>query len=227
MPLDEASHRPMRRIAALPPELSRRAEGAQRAADRASRCCRRQRARRSLLLSYPLAFIVQMSFTEERLVPVAGTARCTRSTTTCAMAGRYLPNLLVTHPAGGPGHAGRPRLRVPVRLHPRAQGPLPEPRAGADGVPDVRRAVHRVRDAVHPAARRPASARSSRLSGIPGTQALYSLPSVVFAMSIFTFPFMVMNIGTALSQRRPDPGGGGRVPGRPADGRRSAGCSCP
>ena len=32
---------------------------------------------------------------------------------------------------------------------------------------------------------------------------LYSLPSVVFAMSIFTFPFMVMNIGTALSNVDP------------------------
>src|SRR4026208_156850 len=39
--------------------------------------------------------------------------------------------------------------------------------------------------------------------GIESTQALYSLPSVVFAMSIFTFPFMVMNIGTALSNVDP------------------------
>src|SRR5439155_6101297 len=29
---------------------------------------------------------------------------------------------------------------------------------------------------------------------VANAQALYSLPSVVFAMSIFTFPFMVMNI---------------------------------
>ena len=39
--------------------------------------------------------------------------------------------------------------------------------------------------------------------GIPATQALYSLPTVVFAMAIFTFPFMVMNIGTALSNLDP------------------------
>ena len=45
---------------------------------------------------------------------------------------------------------------------------------------------------------------------------LFSLPSVVFAMSIFTFPFMVMSIGTALVQRGPDARGGGRLPRRAA-----------
>ena len=39
--------------------------------------------------------------------------------------------------------------------------------------------------------------------GIPSTTVLYSLPSVVFAMSVFTFPFMVMNIGAALSNVDP------------------------
>ncbi len=39
--------------------------------------------------------------------------------------------------------------------------------------------------------------------GIPSTSALFSLPSVVFAMSIFTFPFMVLNVGTALSNVDP------------------------
>jgi ABC-type spermidine/putrescine transport system permease subunit I len=39
--------------------------------------------------------------------------------------------------------------------------------------------------------------------GIPNTDALYSLPSVVFAMTVFTFPFMVMNVGTALSNVDP------------------------
>jgi ABC-type spermidine/putrescine transport system permease subunit I len=42
-----------------------------------------------------------------------------------------------------------------------------------------------------------------RALGIPNTALLFSLPSVVFAMSIFTFPFMVMNIGTALSNVDP------------------------
>jgi ABC-type spermidine/putrescine transport system permease subunit I len=42
-----------------------------------------------------------------------------------------------------------------------------------------------------------------KLLGVANTDALYSLPSVVFAMSIFTFPFMVMNIGTALSNVDP------------------------
>lgn len=39
--------------------------------------------------------------------------------------------------------------------------------------------------------------------GQENAQVLYSLPSVVFAMAIFTFPFMVMNIGTALSNVDP------------------------
>jgi ABC-type spermidine/putrescine transport system permease subunit I len=39
--------------------------------------------------------------------------------------------------------------------------------------------------------------------GIPNTALLFSLPAVVFAMAIFTFPFMVMNIGTALSNVDP------------------------
>ena len=39
--------------------------------------------------------------------------------------------------------------------------------------------------------------------GISGASLLFSLPSVVFAMAIFTFPFMVMSIGTALSNVDP------------------------
>jgi spermidine/putrescine transport system permease protein len=42
-----------------------------------------------------------------------------------------------------------------------------------------------------------------RLLGIPNTAILFSLPAVVFAMSIFTFPFMVMSVGTALSNVDP------------------------
>jgi putative spermidine/putrescine transport system permease protein len=42
-----------------------------------------------------------------------------------------------------------------------------------------------------------------RLFGIEGTRLLYSLPSVLFAMAIFTLPFMVMNIGAALSNVDP------------------------
>ena len=42
-----------------------------------------------------------------------------------------------------------------------------------------------------------------QLLGIPNTSLLFSLPSVVFAMAIFTFPFMVMSIGTALSNVDP------------------------
>jgi putative spermidine/putrescine transport system permease protein len=39
--------------------------------------------------------------------------------------------------------------------------------------------------------------------GIEGTTLLYSEPMTLFAMAIFTFPFMVMNVGAALSNVDP------------------------
>jgi ABC-type spermidine/putrescine transport system permease subunit I len=39
--------------------------------------------------------------------------------------------------------------------------------------------------------------------GIPSTSLLFSMAAVVFAMALFTFPFMVMNIGTALANVDP------------------------
>lgn len=42
-----------------------------------------------------------------------------------------------------------------------------------------------------------------RLAGIQGVQVLYGLPSVVFAMALFTFPFMVMNVIAALANVDP------------------------
>lgn len=41
------------------------------------------------------------------------------------------------------------------------------------------------------------------LFNIPATKLLYSLPSVIFGMAVFTFPFMVMNVGAALSNVDP------------------------
>jgi ABC-type spermidine/putrescine transport system permease subunit I len=38
---------------------------------------------------------------------------------------------------------------------------------------------------------------------VPITKLLYSLPSVLFGMALFTFPFMVMNVGAALSNIDP------------------------
>jgi spermidine/putrescine transport system permease protein len=38
---------------------------------------------------------------------------------------------------------------------------------------------------------------------IPATKLLFSLPAVLLAMAVFTFPFMVMNIGAALSNVDP------------------------
>jgi ABC-type spermidine/putrescine transport system permease subunit I len=40
--------------------------------------------------------------------------------------------------------------------------------------------------------------------GVSSTQALYGMPSTVFGMAIFTFPFMVMNVGAALSNVDPN-----------------------
>lgn len=41
------------------------------------------------------------------------------------------------------------------------------------------------------------------LIGVEGTTLLYSEPMTLFAMAIFTFPFMVMNVGAALSNVDP------------------------
>jgi ABC-type spermidine/putrescine transport system permease subunit I len=41
------------------------------------------------------------------------------------------------------------------------------------------------------------------LVGLEGTTLLYSEPMTLFAMAIFTFPFMVMNVGAALSNVDP------------------------
>jgi ABC-type spermidine/putrescine transport system permease subunit I len=41
------------------------------------------------------------------------------------------------------------------------------------------------------------------LIGVKGTTLLYSEPMTLFAMAIFTFPFMVMNVGAALSNVDP------------------------
>ena len=38
---------------------------------------------------------------------------------------------------------------------------------------------------------------------VPVTELLYSLPSVIFGMALFTFPFMVMNVGAALANVDP------------------------
>jgi ABC-type spermidine/putrescine transport system permease subunit I len=38
---------------------------------------------------------------------------------------------------------------------------------------------------------------------VPATKLLFSLPAVLLAMAVFTFPFMVMNIGAALSNVDP------------------------
>ena len=45
--------------------------------------------------------------------------------------------------------------------------------------------------------------RSARLLGIKGTDSLYSEPMTLFGMALFTFPFMVMNVGAALSNVDP------------------------
>ena len=155
-----------------------------------------------LFLYCPLVFIVQMSFTTGSSFlspdgPVYTVAELRGDVPA-------LPAEPVRHaPARRPGDGRRPVVRLPVRLHPRPPGALPRRRPGAHGLPDVRGPVHRLRDGLHPAARRTAGPDPSRLRDPGDIGILFSLPAVVFAMSIFTFPFMVMNIGTAL--RNVDP----------------------
>ena len=160
-------------------------------------------------------FIVQMSFTDGQLVPVADGPVQTLDNY-ALMFERYLPNLLVTVQLAFLATVvdlvfGFPFAYIlvrRVRYRDVVRALMVFPMFGALYVAFGMR--------LHPAAGRAARRRSCSALGIPDTALLFSLPAVVFAMSIFTFPFMVMSIGTALSQRRPDARGGGRLPRRAA-----------
>jgi ABC-type spermidine/putrescine transport system permease subunit I len=131
-----------------------------------------------LFLYYPLVFIVRMSFTlADSFLSPSGPIFTLENYV--AMTGRYLSNIWVTIKLAG--------LSTLVNL--------------IFGFPFAYILVRKVRyrDLVR------------GFMVFPMFGALYVvfgmrfilLPSVVFAMSIFTFPFMVMNVGTALSNVDP------------------------
>ena len=152
-------------------------------------------------LYYPITFIVQMSFTlgSSYLSP-RGPEYSTANY--AAMASRYLPNVLITLQLAGLATIvnlifGFPFAYVlvrKIRYRDLVRAFMVFPMFGALYI------AFGMRFILLPGG--PATSLFEAL-GIPSTAVLYSLPSVVFAMSVFTFPFMVMNIGAALSNVDP------------------------
>jgi ABC-type spermidine/putrescine transport system permease subunit I len=152
-------------------------------------------------LYYPVTFIIQMSFTlgSSYLSP-QGPEYSTANYG--AMASRYLPNILITLQLAALSTIvnlifGFPFAYVlvrKVRYRDLVRAFMVFPMFGALYI------AFGMRFILLPGG--PATPLFEAL-GIPSTAVLYSLPSVVFAMSVFTFPFMVMNIGAALSNVDP------------------------
>jgi len=154
-----------------------------------------------LFLYYPLVFIVQMSFTLANtfLSPAGPTATLENYG---AMLSRYLPNLGVTIQLAGLATLVDLLFGIPfayilvrkVRYRDIVRAFMVFPMFGALYIAFGMRFILLPGGPATPL---------FELFNIPNTAVLYSLPSVVFAMSIFTFPFMVMNVGTALSNVDP------------------------
>ena len=152
-------------------------------------------------LYYPITFIVQMSFTlgSSYLSP-QGPEYSTANYD--AMFSRYLPNVLITLQLAALSTIvnlvfGFPFAYVlvrKIRYRDVVRAFMVFPMFGALYI------AFGMRFILLPGG--PATPLFEAL-GIPSTAVLYSLPSVVFAMSVFTFPFMVMNIGAALSNVDP------------------------
>src|SRR5689334_7440630 len=152
-------------------------------------------------LYYPLLFIVQMSFTEGSSY-LSPTGPIQTVDNYRLIVERYLPNLFVTIQLAVLATAVDLLLGFPfayilvrrVRYRDIVRALMVFPMFGALYV------TFGVSTILLPGG--PLAPLFSAL-GINGTSLLFSLPSVVFAMSIFTFPFMVMSIGTALSNVDP------------------------
>src|SRR4026208_556497 len=154
-----------------------------------------------LFLYFPMAFIVQMSFTEGSSF-LSPTGPVSSSENYRLVLSRYLPNVLVTLQLAALSTVVNLLFGFPfayvlvrrIRYRDVVRAFMVFPMFGALYVAFGMRFVLL-----------PGGMATPLLNalGIANTQALYSLPSVVFAMSIFTFPFMVMNIGTALSNVDP------------------------
>jgi ABC-type spermidine/putrescine transport system permease subunit I len=154
-----------------------------------------------LFLYYPLVFIIQMSFTQGSSY-LSPTGPITTLTNYALVVGRYPPNLLVTLQLALFATIvdlvfGFPFAYIfvrKVRYRTAVRALMVFPMFGALYI------AFGMRFILLPGG--PATPILQAL-GIASTDALFSLPSVVFAMSIFTFPFMVLNIGTALSNVDP------------------------
>jgi putative spermidine/putrescine transport system permease protein len=155
----------------------------------------------ALFLYYPLSFIVQMSLTlKNTYLSPAGPIYTIQNY--LEMADSYLSNVMITIQLAGLATLvdlvfGFPFAYIlvrKVRYRDLVRGFMVFPMFGALYIAFGMRFILLTGG--------PATPLFQAL-GISNTSVLYSLPSVVFAMSIFTFPFMVMNIGTALSNVDP------------------------
>jgi putative spermidine/putrescine transport system permease protein len=154
-----------------------------------------------LFLYYPLVFILQMSFTEgsSYLAPDGPVFTVQNYVT---MFQRYLPNLFVTLQLAALATIVDLLFGFPfayilvrrVRYRDVVRALMVFPMFGALYIAFGLGYVLLPGGPLDPIL---------RAFGIQATSILFSLPAVVFAMSLFTFPFMVMNIGTALANLDP------------------------
>jgi ABC-type spermidine/putrescine transport system permease subunit I len=155
----------------------------------------------ALFMILPLAFIVNISFTEGRsFLSSDGPVRTIANY--AAMTARYLPNVLITIQLAALAMLVDLVFGVPfayvlvrkVRYRELVRAFMVFPMFGALYI------AFGLRFLLLPGG--PATPILQAL-GIASVDVLYGTPSVVFAMAIFTFPFMVMNVGTALSNVDP------------------------
>jgi ABC-type spermidine/putrescine transport system permease subunit I len=155
----------------------------------------------AMFMILPLAFIVNISFTEGRsFLSSDGPVRTIANY--AAMTARYLPNVLITIQLAALAMLVDLVFGVPfayvlvrkVRYRELVRAFMVFPMFGALYI------AFGLRFLLLPGG--PATPILQAL-GISSVDVLYGTPSVVFAMAIFTFPFMVMNVGTALSNVDP------------------------
>ena len=155
----------------------------------------------ALFLYFPLVFIVQLSFTIGNSFLAPGGPVYTLENYV-AMATRYLPNVLVTLQLATLAMIVDLMFGFPfayilvrrIRYRTLVRSLMVFPMFGALYIAFGMRFILLPGGLATPLL---------QVLGIDPASLLYSLPSVVFAMSIFTFPFMVMNIATALSNVDP------------------------
>ena len=155
----------------------------------------------ALFLYFPMVFIVQMSFTEGSSF-LSPTGPQYSAENYQLVLTRYLPNVLVTLQLAALSTVVNLVFGFPfayilvrrIRYRDVVRAFMVFPMFGALYI------AFGMRFILLPGG--PATPLLQAL-GIQSTAVLYSLPSVVFAMSIFTFPFMVMSIGAALSNVDP------------------------